>query len=426
MTTHQENVLMTRTGPGTPGGNMLRRYWLPVALSDELPHGGAPMPITILSENLVLFRDEAGKPGLLQRLCPHRCTDLSFGRIENGGLRCLYHGWLFDTAGNCLEQPGEPPESTYKDEVKARAYPLVEKGGMIFAWLGTGKAPEFPDWEFLNAAPEHRFLLRTVIECNYMQALEGNIDPVHLSYLHRPLKQVDSRPVPGSEKSADHFYAAERRPVLDLEDTDYGIRIFSVRGAGTDKQYLRITNFVMPCQALIVGNEGRVNEGYASHWHVPIDDHNNMRFDFVFNRVRPLDHEKYKKRIGNVTGPDGVTRRSYDNRYFQSREAMQTENFTGMGGSFNVHDAFATESMGPITDRTQEHLATSDRIIVRARRQVLEAISDVAEGKEPRGVITDPAKRSRAHVVVVSEVLPRGVDPKQHWKTRMSSTQAAE
>ena len=127
-----------------------------------------------------------------------------------------------------------------------------------------------------------------------------------------------------------------------------------------------------------------------------------------------------------MTGPDGVTRRSYDNRYFQSREAMQTENFTGMGGSFNVHDAYATESMGPITDRTQEHLATSDRIIVRARRQIIEAIDDVAKGKEPRGAISDPAKRSRAHVVVVSEVLPRGVDPKEHWKTRVGATQAAE
>jgi phenylpropionate dioxygenase-like ring-hydroxylating dioxygenase large terminal subunit len=380
MTTREETELMCRTGPGTPGGNMMRRYWLPVGLSEELPQGGAPLPVTILSERLVLFRDEADRVGLLQRGCPHRCADLSFGRIEDGGLRCLYHGWLYDVAGNCLEQPGEPPESTYKNEVKALSYPLVEKGGMIFAYLGKDAPPEFPDWEFLNAPEAHRFHLRTVIECNYLQALEGNIDPVHLSYLHRPLTRVDTRPVPGSTKSADVFYAEERRPRLDLEPTDYGIRIFSVRGADNDKQYLRITNFIMPCSAAIVGNEGRVNEGYAVHWHVPIDDYNNMRFDFIYNRVRPLDKEKYRTRIGNVTGPDGVTRRSFDNRYFQSREAMQTENFTGMGGSFNVHDAFATESMGPISDRTQEHLATSDRIIVRARNQILEAIASGATG----------------------------------------------
>lgn len=426
MTTHEENVLMTRTGPGTPGGTMMRRYWLPVALSEDVAQGAALLALTVLSQKLVLFRDEAGRPGLLQRHCPHRRTDLSFGRIEDGGLRCLYHGWLWDVAGNCLEQPGEPPDSTYKDEVKARSYPLVEKGGMIFAYLGADAPPEFPDWEFLDAAPAHRYLSREVINCNYLQAIEGNIDPVHLSYLHRPLKRVDTRPVPGSEKSADQFYAEERRPVLDFEDTDYGIRIFSVRGAGTDKQYLRITNFVMPCQALIVGNEGRVNEGYASHWHVPIDDNHNMRFDFVFNRVRPVDKTKYETREADVWGPDGTARRGLDNRYFQSREKMQTDNFTGMGGSFNVHDAFATESMGPITDRTEEHLATSDRIIVRARRQVLEAIRDVEAGKEPRGVIRDPAKRSRAHAVVVSEVLPKGVDPKLHWKTRTAAGRAAE
>jgi phenylpropionate dioxygenase-like ring-hydroxylating dioxygenase large terminal subunit len=426
MTTREETELMCRTGPGTPGGNMMRRYWLPVGLSEELPQGGAPLPVTILSERLVLFRDEADRVGLLQRGCPHRCADLSFGRIEDGGLRCLYHGWLYDVAGNCLEQPGEPPESTYKNEVKALSYPLVEKGGMIFAYLGKDAPPEFPDWEFLNAPEAHRFHLRTVIECNYLQALEGNIDPVHLSYLHRPLTRVDTRPVPGSTKSADVFYAEERRPRLDLEPTDYGIRIFSVRGADNDKQYLRITNFIMPCSAAIVGNEGRVNEGYAVHWHVPIDDYNNMRFDFIYNRVRPLDKEKYRTRIGNVTGPDGVTRRSFDNRYFQSREAMQTENFTGMGGSFNVHDAFATESMGPISDRTQEHLATSDRIIVRARNQILEAIADVAEGKEPRGVIRDPVGRDRSHVVVVSEVIPKGVDPKEYWKSRVQKPQAAE
>lgn len=426
MTTREENELMCRTGPGTPGGKMMRRYWLPVGLSEELPQGGRPMPVTVLSEQLVLFRDDTGRVGLIQRGCPHRCTDLSFGRIEDGGLRCLYHGWLFDVAGNCLEQPGEPPESTYKDEVKALSYPIVEKAGMIFAYLGKDAPPEFPNWEFLTADEDHRCVLRSQIECNWMQALEGNIDPVHLSYLHRPLKQVDTRPVPGSEKSADQFYAEERRPNLDLEQTDYGIRIYSIRGAGSDKQYVRITNFIMPCSAAIVGNEGRVNEGYSVHWHVPIDDYNNMRFDFIYNRVRPVDKVKYRTRLGNVNGPDGVTRRSLANRYFQDPVAMQSENFTGMGGSFNVHDAFATESMGPITDRTQEHLATSDRIIVRARRQVIEAIGDVAEGKEPRGVIRDPAGNDRSHMIVLSEVLPRGVDPKEYWKSRIRKPQAAE
>lgn len=425
MTTREQNELMTKTGPGTPGGEMMRRYWLPVGLSRELSVN-APLPVRILSEDLVLFRGPDGKPGLLQRACPHRCTDLSYGRVEDGGLRCLYHGWLFDTKGNCIEQPGEPPQSTYKDEVKAQAYPCKEIAGMIFTYLGRGAPPEFPIYSCFSSDEDHRWQMRSHMQCNFMQAIEGNIDPVHLSYLHRPMGRVDQRNVPGSNKSADMFYAEDRRPKLDLEDTDYGIRIFSIRQAGETEQYVRVTNFIMPCSAAIVGNEGRVNEGYSMHWHVPIDDHNNMRFDFVHNRVRPIDRAKYDTRFGNFYGPDGVTPRQLGNRYFQSRDAMTTENFTGMGGSFNVHDAFATETMGSITDRTKENLATSDRIIVRARRQVLDAIEDVKAGKEPRGVLRDAKTSDRSHMVVMSEVVPKSMDYKTAWQRRIVTKTAAE
>jgi len=404
---------------------LMRRYWLPVAVSTEVTRAG-PVPVRILGENLVLFRDESGRVGLLQRHCPHRCTDLSFGRLEDGGLRCLYHGWLYDVKGNCLEQPAEPPESTYKDEIKALSYPCHEEGGLIFTYMGKGQSPEFPHYSCFDVPESNRWIMRSVINCNYLQALEGNIDPAHLSYLHRPAERVDQRNVPGSNKSADMFYAEDRRPNLDFEDTDFGIRIFSVRRSDDDKQYVRTTNFLMPCAAAIVGNEGRVNEGYAIHWHVPIDDYHNARFDYVHNRVRPMDKAKYDARFGNRTGPDGVTPRMLENRYLQDREAMQSENFTGMGRSFNVHDAFAVESMGPISDKTQEHLATTDRIIVRARWQLLEAIKDVNEGKEPRGVRRDPAANDFSHMVVLSEVLPKSVDYKRAWMNRIVTKNAAE
>jgi phenylpropionate dioxygenase-like ring-hydroxylating dioxygenase large terminal subunit len=426
MTTAAENELLTQTGPGTPGGNMMRRYWLPAGLSSELPPGGAPMPVQILSEHLVLFRDEAGRPGLMQRNCPHRRADLSYGRIEDGGLRCLYHGWLFDVEGNCLEQPGEPLDSTYKDEVKARAYPCHEVAGMIFTYMGEDEPPEFPAIDCFNVDEGHRWHMRSQLECNWLQAMEGNIDPVHLSFLHRPMSRVDERNVPGSDKSADMYYAEERRPSLDLEDTDYGIRIFSIRNSGEDKKYVRVTNFVMPCSAAIVGNEGRVNEGYSMHWHVPMDDTRHNRFDLVHNRVRPIDKEKYDSRFGNFVGPDGVTPRTLENRYFQDRDAMKTENFTGMGRSFNVHDSFATESMGPISDRAEEHLATSDRIIVRARRQLLDGIEAVAAGEEPRGVIRAPAANDRSDLIVMSEVVPRDADHKEVWKTKIINRSAAQ
>ncbi len=427
MTTLEENQVLVHTGPGTPGGAMMRRYWHPIALIDELPPGGAPLPIRILSEDLVLFRDEAGTPGLLQRHCAHRCADLSYGRIEDGGLRCLYHGWLYDVAGNCLEQPGEHADSTYKDEVKLVSYPCKEVAGLIFTYMGGGAAPEMPDYEFLRADDAHRFLHRSDLECNYLQSLEGNIDPVHLSYLHRPHKRSDTRAVPGSDnKSADMYYAEDRAPRLDFEPTDFGIRIFSVRASGPDKHYLRVTNFVMPNSAAIVGQEGRVNEGYSVHWHVPIDDHHNMRFDFTFNRVRPMDKEKYQSREFNFYGPDGKQERRQKNRYFQDRAAMETENFNGMGLSFNVHDAFASESQGAVHDRTRENLATSDRIIIQARRQLLEAIKAVEEGHEPRGVVRDPAKRDRSELVVLSEVTATAVDYHEAWKTKVAPPAAAE
>jgi phenylpropionate dioxygenase-like ring-hydroxylating dioxygenase large terminal subunit len=426
MTTREQNELITRTGPGTPGGEMMRRYWLPVGIGADLTADSGPMPVRLLSENLVLFRDESGKVGLLQRNCPHRRTDLSFGRIEDGGLRCLYHGWLWDVKGNCLEQPAEPPESTYKDKVKALSYPCVEHGGLIFTYMGKGEPPVFPMFSCYDAPARQRWVMRSILHCNYLQGLEGNIDPAHLSYLHRPMGRIDERNVPGSSKSADMYYAEDRRPHLDLEDTDYGIRIFSIRRAEDDRQYVRVTNFILPCSAAIVGNEGRVNEGYSMHWHVPIDDHHHIRYDLVHNRVREIDHAKYNARFGNHTGPDGITARVLANRYLQDRTAMQSENFTGMGPSFNVHDAFAVESMGPISEREHENLATTDRIIVRARRQLLEAIKDVSDGREPRGVLRDPAASDCSHMVVVSEVLPKSIDYRNAWKNRVVARTAAE
>ncbi len=220
-------------------------------------------------------------------------------------------------------------------------------------------------------------------------------------------------------------YTGDRRPQLDFERTDYGIRIYSVRASGEDKQYVRTTNFIMPDIVAIVGQEGRIGEGYQMHWHVPIDDHHNMRYDLVFNRVRPLDKERHRARWAADFAPTGE-RRTFENRYFQDPELMRSSNFTGMGDSFQVHDAFATESMGPIQDRTQEHLATSDRIIVQARRLIQEAIKDTEAGKEPLHVIRDPARQDCTNIVVTSEVISKDVPYKDLWKIKAAKPQAAE
>src|SRR5262245_53559219 len=192
MLTREENDLLTQIGPGTPGGALIRRYWQPAALSEELPAGGAPVPVRLLGEDLVLFRDEQGRPGLLALHCAHRGADLSYGRLEDGGLRCLYHGWLYDVAGRCLEQPGAPAGSTFKDRVRQRAYPCVERAGAIFAYLGpaergdTGafRPPPLPPFDFLRAPDGHVAATKAWQECSYLQANEGNLDTSHLSYMH--------------------------------------------------------------------------------------------------------------------------------------------------------------------------------------------------------------------------------------------------
>jgi phenylpropionate dioxygenase-like ring-hydroxylating dioxygenase large terminal subunit len=428
MLTKEENRLITLTGPDTPGGALMRCYWHPIALADELPPGGAPMPVKILGEELVLFRDDRDRPGLLGLYCSHRCADLSYGRIEDGGLRCLYHGWLYDIDGRCLEQPAEPPESRYKDEIRHLAYPLIERAGLIFAYMGKGEPPMLPSYECFTATPEHRYLQKTYMECNYLQALEGDIDPAHLSYLHRfwqrrPLARKGT--VPGSDKSAAVLHREDRRPRLESERTDFGVRNYAIRSAADGGRYVRINNFIMPNKVGSIGNEGRVGEGYTIHWHVPVDDENHVRFDIFFNRVRPIARERYEQEAATEL-IENRYRRNKRNRYLQDREQMKTTNFSGMGDSNALQDAFATETPGPIHDRSREHLGTTDTHIVAARRQLLAGVAAVQAGRDPIHVIRDPAQNDMSHIVVVSEVIPPDVDYKELWKGRVQKPQAAE
>jgi phenylpropionate dioxygenase-like ring-hydroxylating dioxygenase large terminal subunit len=421
--TPEENRLITLTGPGTLGGSLMRCYWHPVALSEELPPCGAPLPIKILGEELVLFRDERGRPGLLGLYCSHRCADLSYGRVEDRGLRCLYHGWLYDVEGRCLEQPAEPPESRYKDEIRHLVYPVIERAGLLFAYMGKAEPPLLPGYEFLKAAPAHLYLQKTYIECNYLQALEGDLDPAHLSYLHRTSSRPSAVPrtVPGSSRSAASLTYEDRRPRLECERTDFGVRNYAIRTAGDGQRYVRINNFIMPNKVAAVGNEGRTGEGYTFHWHVPVDDESHVRFDVFFNRVRPAERERYDReaeteKIGHRY------RRNKRNRYLQDRKQMKL-NFSGMGDHFAAQDAWAAESPGPIHNRSREHLGTSDINIVAARRQLLAGIADVESGREPAHVIRDPAEDDMSHIVVVSEMILPGVDHRQLWKTKARERQ---
>jgi phthalate 4,5-dioxygenase oxygenase subunit len=419
----EENHLLTQTGPRTPCGELMRRYWQPVALTEELPREGAPVKVRILGEELVLFRDEQGRPGLLGLHCSHRGTDLSYARVEDGGLRCLYHGWLYDICGRVIEQPGEAGGGANRHEIRHRAHPCQEAGGVIFAYMGPGDPPLLPNYEFLTVPAEYRTVVKIYEECNYLQGNEGNIDPVHLSFLHQSLNEAQiarRRIVPGSDATDNTLLAEDIAPTIEVEITDYGLRIYTLRDAGRDKRYIRITNFVMPNLSVFGGST--VGAGYSIHWHVPIDDTHHWKYTFAFNREKPLDDFLRNRNRAELSADYRLTR-NRSNRYQQDRESMKTQTFTGMGSNFQAHDAFATESQGPVQDRTAEHLVTSDKAIVAARKLLLNGMQDVKDGRDPRHVIRDPNANQLMHLQALSEVIPVSADVKGHTQERIAEVQ---
>jgi phenylpropionate dioxygenase-like ring-hydroxylating dioxygenase large terminal subunit len=370
-----------------------------------------------MGEELVLFRDDRGRLGLLDRHCCHRGTDLTFGRLEDGGLRCLYHGWLYDVDGTCLEQPAEPKNSTFKDKVRQTAYPVIERAGAFFAYLGGGPAPEFPDYDFFTYPAAHLHAAKVHVDCNYLQANEGNYDPAHVGFLHRTfehtrtpgLKFGDLHRV-GVSESDDADIDPEETPRLETENTAFGLRIFQVRSGGPGRKYVRVTIFGMPNFSVIAGPQG--GDGHIGIWHVPIDDESHWRWHFALRRDAPLDETS--RIVSGRKNPaeyesEFVLRRKRANRYLQDRSVMD-QSYTGMGPNFNTHDAFATESQGAIQNRTREHLATTDIAIAAARKLMLKAIDDVRAGREPLGVVRDPAANAFAELcsfdVLAGEAIP--------------------
>ena len=419
----EENALLTQTDRGTPCGDLIRRYWQPVALARELA-AGAPLPVRILGEDLVLFRDEPGRLGLLGLHCAHRGADLSYGRLEDGGLRCLYHGWLYDVTGRCLEQPGEPAGSTFCQRVRQLAYPCVEKAGLVFAYLGPGEPPLLPAYEPLEVPDDHRYVVKVFHDCNYLQGNEGEIDPVHLSYLHRreDFRPETQRSIKGTDGTLPMvFYIGDRNPRIEAEPTEYGVRIFSVRQAGEERQYVRQTNYVLPNLSTVVGP--MAGDGYNIHWHVPIDDTHHWKYEIMFRRSAPLDESDWGRIRASETEltPDYHLTRKRANRYLQDRASMSW-NFCGLGTNNTPHDACAVEGAGPIQDRTQEHLGSTDVAIALARQQLLAAIQAMQAGQEPPHVLRDAAANRLAHITVLSEVMSASEDWRRYWEKVVYAT----
>jgi nitrite reductase/ring-hydroxylating ferredoxin subunit len=391
---------LTDTNAGAAAGELLRRYWQPVALASELPPGGAPIGVRIMAQDIVLFRDDTDRVGALDRKCAHRCSDLVLGRIEHGGIRCPYHGWLFDIDGRVLDQPAEASPAA-KDRIRARSYPVHDAGGAFWIYLGPGEPPLFPNYPALKGSSDHRYTCKWFGDCNWMQASEGNIDPVHTSYLH----QLELEE--GAMKARWGVFANPARPEISVTDTRFGVRLFTLRDIGHNgEKSIRVTNFVMPNACAVGGFEGYLGDGGVTMlWDVPIDNDHHWRWEFIFHRSGKLDKSGLDAQYRSEKGEGDRMWRIKDNNYSQDREAMKGKTYFGVGPCFSVHDIVITQSQGRIHDQSDEHLSSSDIAIMRARRALDEAAQAVASGQDPRGVIRTAAENDFRDLVVITGVL---------------------
>ncbi len=413
----EQNHLLTRIGPGTPCGDVMRSYWQPVALVEELDGPRPVKGVRLLGQDLVLFRDEAGRYGLLDRDCPHRGADLAYGRLEHGGLRCAFHGWLFDADGRCLETPAEPVGSTLCQRIRQGAYRVVEKSGILFAYLGSGEPPAFPDFDCFVAPDRYTFAFKGLFDCNWLQALEVGIDPAHTSFLHRFFEDEDlaqSYGKPFRDLSVDSDMPITQvmrdytRPEIRPERTDWGLRVVTLREMDGVKRHVRVTNLMFP-NAFVIPMSPEMT---ISQWHVPVDDHACYWYAIFTSFGAPVDRRAMREqRLKLYTLPDYRPRRNRDNDWGFDPDEQRTRTFTGMGEDINVHDQWAIESQGRIQDRTREHLGTSDRAIIEYRRLLAEAITAKQEGRALPMQLDAAAARAMTGPAVID-----GVAPAEAWE----------
>ena len=421
----EDNELLCRVGPGAPTGNLIRQYWIPALLTSELPGPDCPpVRVRLLGENLIGFRVTSGQVGLIQSNCPHRGASLFFGRNEEEGLRCVYHGWKFDCAGFCVDMPNEPPESNFKSKIRARAYPCVERNGIVWTYLGPREIrPPLPDLEPNMLGSGDYAVQKISRECNWFQALEGDIDTSHLSFLHLGAVKPENT-TPGS---FDYYNVADRAPRYEVVDTAFGTSYGAYRPADADTYYWRIAHFLFPFYTMIpTGILGM--QVLVRAW-VPIDDEHVMFWSIsaprtrqgrggaggastLTNGGRPVAAAGARpggfEFVPDTTDWLGKFRlvENQGNDYLIDREAQRTESFTGIAG-IHQQDQAVTESMGPIYDRTQEHLGTSDAMVIRTRRRVLDAAKGLRDhGIVPPGVDDPAVYRHRSGGVL----LPRSAD----------------
>ncbi|HEY0395122.1 MAG TPA: Rieske 2Fe-2S domain-containing protein [Candidatus Elarobacter sp.] len=379
MLSQAENLRLTKV-VDAPMGAMLRRYWVPACLGEEVAEaGGTPLRVRICGVPLVVFRDSAGRLGVLDEHCPHRLASLALGRNEEGGIRCVYHGWKFDVEGRCMEMPTEPEGYSFRDRMRTRSYPLREAGGLVWTYLGPPESePPFPEYDWTKLPKEQVAIIKVGERVNYLQAVEGAIDSSHSWFLHRDtIWDWKKR----SEISSD------LSPKIEAQDEPYGFRYAAIRKPNANpegEKYVRVTQFVAPFTALIPRPLVRSEPAHAQIF-VPVDDERTVFYGVFFSQDgAPVDEDAQRRKHHVVPGAD-LDRNWFrlanaDNWFLQDREAMKNGSYTGIKG-FTNQDMACQESMGVVVDRTQEHLGTSDVAIIRMRRRMLEALRRFEAGE---------------------------------------------
>jgi nitrite reductase/ring-hydroxylating ferredoxin subunit len=411
MLSQEENELLTRVGLGTPMGDLMRQHWLPMLYSWELASDGPPLRVRLLGEDLVAWRDSDGRPGLLRAACAHRGASLFFGRNEERGLRCVYHGWKYDVDGNCVDMPNEPAESNFKNKIRGMAYRTADWGGVVFAYLGPRQAdpPGLPrfEWAILPEAQRHHEY-KAILDCNWLQALEGDIDTSHLYFLH-------SRIDPG-DATTWGVHHRDRSPRLEITETEPGLLYGARRLEADGNCYWRTTHFLMPIFTLFPATEDGL---VPSHIYTPIDDEHTMHWGVRWHPARELpDHELVSAR-GQMAGMGPMQEEQHgkffahwwpvanrENDFLLDRELQRTKTFTGIP-TVRLQDAAMTASMGPISDRSREHLGTTDAMIIRTRLKLLLA----AKALRQKGITPPAVDHPELYMTrSCSAVLPPDVD----------------
>jgi len=410
--TTQDNERLTRVGPGTPMGQLLRRFWIPVLLPEELAQrDGPPLRVRVLGEDLVAFRDSNGRLGLLDRYCPHRRVDLYFGRNEHCGLRCAYHGWKFDVDGNVLDMPAEPPNSPLLKEVKIRSYPIIEWGGVIWAFLGerARMPPRPPELEWGLVPPAHRHISKRLQLTNFAQGVEGGIDSSHVGILHsrldaeHPEKPFRERQISISDSVP--YLAQDTSPRFFIRPTDYGMVIGARRTASAESYYWRITQFLLPFYTMIAPRTPTAP--IFGHAWTPIDDETTWTFTMTWNAARPLDPDEMDDGVVHVpVMRDGSYRPllGREQNYGLDRERQRLHSTSGIEG-IGLQDAAIQESMGPIVDRSREMLASGDAAVVAFRRLLLGLAAKLESGEQPAPAANPQWYRVRSAGVVLKKGL---------------------